>query len=215
MAAITFDPVTHEYRLPDGRLVPSVTQILRAVGVSLDFEEIRQRSASIASAIDYKRDLGTALHLDAHAYDDNDLVWATVHPTVRPYLDTWAEFRGNTGVTPLTRERCVYHPGLFYAGKLDGIFRHPTGKRILIEIKTGDPEAAGAAYQTAAYEMAWDVDHPDQPIDQRWAVQLMPGRSVPYRITNYNARPDAWRDGAAFKAFITTFFAQAARRRSA
>jgi hypothetical protein len=115
-ADLTFDPVAHKYRLPDGRLVPSVTQILGAVGVAVDFDLLAGLSHRVEQAIDLKRDVGRALHADAHSYDDDDLDWATVDPRVRPYLQAWATFRENTGLAPLTRERLVYHPIYGYGG---------------------------------------------------------------------------------------------------
>jgi hypothetical protein len=209
---VTFDAALHEYRhVGTNRVVPSVTQVLKAVGVSTDFEGLSERSDRIRDAIELKRDLGTALHADAHAFDDNDLDWSTVDPRVEPYLRAWATFRENTGLVPLTRERRLYHPTFFYAGTLDGIFRTPAGQHVLCDIKTGDPDASAGMYQTAAYEAAYKESQLCR-IDQRWAVQLTPDLKVPYRITNYSARQDAWRDFQKFTAFLTTYWEQACRR---
>lgn len=207
-ASITFEPEAHIYRLPNGQTVPSVTTILRATGVSVDFEAIKASSPRRAGAIEEKRDIGTALHADAHAFDDDDLDWSTVDHRVEPYLRAWETFRNNKGVVPLSRERIVYHPGLHYTGTLDGIFGTGEGKTVLIDIKTGDPEDSGCCYQTAAYELAWRTEH-DVHIDERWGVQLIPGRRVPYVITPYTD----WRDADRWRAIVTTFYCQAARRR--
>lgn len=212
-AALSFASDTHEYRHPDGRLVPSVTQILSAVGVSVDFDELGQSSTRLRDAIALRRDLGTAVHADAHAYDDDDLDWSSMDPRVAPYIESWAAFRDNLRAQPLARERRVFHPALFYCGTLDGIF-DVDGKRVLIDTKIGDPDDAGAEFQTAGYEMAYLVEHANERIDERWAVQLIPGRRVPYTITNYSARQDARLHGPKFRAFITTYWEQAARRRS-
>lgn len=208
-ATLAFDPLCHEYRLPDGQLVPSVTQILSAVGVSVDFEGLMAMSAERSRQIEAKRALGTAVHADCHAFDDDDLVWSTVDPQVLPYIRAWETFRANTGLLPLTRERKVFHPTQFYCGTLDGIFEMPTGRRVLVDIKTGDPEDSGCQFQTAAYHAAYRIDHPDEVIDERWGVQLVPDRAVPYRISPYTD----WRDFGAFQAFVTTYQNQAARRR--
>jgi hypothetical protein len=197
---LRFDPTLHEYRTPDGQLVPSVTQILKAVGVAVDFDELRASSARLGAAIDLKREIGTALHADAHAFDDDDLDWSTVDPRVEPYVRAWATFRENTRLVPVTRERRVFHPTLGYAGTLDGIFEQPNGRLVLADIKTGDPTASGCAYQTAAYLAAY-----------RWGVQLTPERRVPYRIFPY----EAFDDFAKFQSFVTTYHCQAARRRTA
>jgi len=210
-AALSFDAAVHEYRLADGRLVPSVTQILSAVGVAVDFEGLRSMSAKLAEDIEVKRHIGTAVHMDAHAFDDDDLEWSTVDPRVAPFVLAWATFRENSGLVPLTRERRVFHPDHFYCGTLDGVFLSPHGARVLVDIKTGDPDDSGCAYQTAAYQAAYAIEHPDEPIAERWAVQLTPEHAVPYRVTPYTD----WRDFQTFQAFVTTFANQAARRRAA
>lgn len=209
-ASLSFDPATHTYRTPDGIVVPSVTQILKAVGVSVDFEEIAEMSTKLGEQIEFRRALGTAVHADAHAYDDGDLDWQTVDPRVEPYLEAWATFRENTGLQPLTRERRVYHASRGYCGTLDGIFLTPQDRRVLVDIKTGDPEDAGARYQLAAYQAAFQYEHDDFAIDERWSVQLTPDRVIPYRVTPYTD----WTDWPSFQAFLTTFACQAARRRS-
>jgi hypothetical protein len=60
-ADLAFEPTVHEYRV-GGQRVPSVTEILKAVGVSVDFDELADRSARTADAIATKRALGHALH---------------------------------------------------------------------------------------------------------------------------------------------------------
>lgn len=209
-AALSFNPAGHEYRLPDGRIVPSVTQILSGVGVSVDFDGLRAVSDRLSDQIETKRLLGTAVHADCHAFDDDDLVWATLDPRVAPYVGAWGTFRTNTGLRPITRERRVFHPTLFYCGTLDGIFLTLQGRRVLVDIKTGDPDDSGCQYQTAAYAAAFVLEHPDEPIEERWGVQLVPDRVIPYRVTPYTD----WRDFAAFQVFKTTYDHQAARRRA-
>jgi hypothetical protein len=208
---LRFSASDHVYTLSDGRVVPSVTTVLRAVGVSVDFEALREQSVRTREAIDLKRDLGTALHMDAHALDDHDLDWATVDLRVEPYLRAWATFRENTGLIPVTRERRVFHGWLFYCGTLDGIFATPNGKHVLCDIKCGDPSSAAGHLQTAAYEAAYQLEHALR-IDERWAVQLCPDKAIPYRIFNYSKRPDAWQDFARFQACLTVFNEQPDRR---
>jgi hypothetical protein len=71
---------------------------------------------------------------------------------------------------PLARERRVFHPGDFYCGTLDGVFARPSGLVVLIDIKLGDPFDAAAHLQTAAYQAAFAIDHPDIAIHERWAA---------------------------------------------
>lgn len=205
--ALVFYPETHEYFTQPGRdggrPVPSVTTILRAVGVSADFEHVA------AATLEFSRQLGSAVHVDCHAFDDDDLELATVDLRVLPYLQAWTQFREATGLVPIARERRVYHPVYDYCGTLDGIFTGPGGQQVLIDVKTGDPEDAGAQFQTAAYQAAYVAEHPDARIDERWSVQLVPGRAVPYRITPYTD----FRDFKKFQAFLVTYHEQPQRRR--
>jgi len=214
-ADLIFNDALHEYRLPlDGRIVPSVTTILRVTGMSIDFEELKSRSLTLAGKIDYKRALGTAAHADCHAFDDGDLDWSTVHADVAPYIEAWATMRENLGLTPTARERRVFHPTLFYCGTLDGIFRREAdGRRILIDMKLGDPADAAADLQTAAYEEAYRIDHPDELVDERWSVHLVPECKIPYRTTNYSAQADCWEHFPKFQACVCVYHERMARQK--
>lgn len=123
-ALVDFDPAGHVYRRREtGEVLPSVTGILKAVGVSVDFEELGGMGAGIKHAIELKRDIGTAVHQAAHFYDDNDLVWSSLDPHVVPYLEAWTAFRqAYSHMRPATRERIVYSAAYRFVGTLDAIF---------------------------------------------------------------------------------------------
>lgn len=213
-ADLSFDAEHHEYRLPSGVRVPSVTEILRATGVSQDFEALAARDVQLGQQIAYARALGTAVHADCHSYDDCALDVSAVNAAVRPFLDAWIAFRENVRLRPVYRERRIYHPDFQYAGTIDGLFQEITGPRlVLIDIKTGDPEASACRYQTAAYVQPLLMELAPLGIMQihRMAVQLCPDRAVPYRITHYSyaAQRDDFRK---FSAFLTTYHAQYSRR---
>jgi hypothetical protein len=210
--AVLFDPVRHEYRL-EGRRVPSVTAVLRAAGASTDLDALVARSPAFATRLADKRILGTVLHADCHAFDDGDLILGTVHPLILPYLQAWATFRSNfPHLRPVARERAVCHPIYRYAGTLDAIFEQPSGRRVLVDIKTGDPEACATHLQLAAYAAAYLAEHPTERIHERWAVQLIPGRTIPYHVTPYSARLGAWADFGDFLSYLARYRAQEATR---
>lgn len=211
---LVYDPATHTTRTPDGREVPHVTAVLSETGVATDFEELAALGGRRARTIEHARLRGTAVHADCHAYDDDDLAWDTVHDEVRPFVEAWAQVREDKGLVPLVhrRERRVFNPIFFYTGIKDGLFQR-RGKIILGDIKTGDPDDSGCAYQTAAYEAATLIQDPGLRIDERWAIWLQPGKRVPYQIINYTARSDAHQDFPKFCAFLTTYNHQAHRRR--
>lgn len=207
-AQLIFDPTDHTYWRPPGRVtglnpVPNVTSILQAVGVSCNFEQVPQ------ARLEHRGQLGSAVHTDCHAFDDDDLIWESVHPLVVPYIDAWRTFREHMDAQPLHRERRVYHPTLHYCGTLDGIFVVRGLRQVLIDLKIGDPDDAAAQFQTAAYAEAHRAEYPDVRIDERWAVQLCPGLTIPYRVTPYRD----YLDFRKFSAFLTTYHEQHSRRR--
>ena len=210
---IRYDAATHTSFAPDGREVPHVTAVLSAVRVSTNFDKIREMGAKRAEAIEYAAALGTAVHADCHAYDDDDLDTASVPAEQIRYVAAWAQCRADLGLVPLKRERRLFHPTQFYTGIEDGVFILPTGAHVLGDLKIGDPDDAAGHLQTAAYEAAEKATDPTIRIDQRWAIHLDPDLAVPYRIYNYTSRSNAWQDVQKFYACMTVYREQPARRR--
>lgn len=207
---VTFDAETHTSVLPGGIEVPHVTSVLGAVRVKTDFDEVASYSQRSADNVERALLRGTAVHADCHAYDDDDLDLDDVDPRIRPYVDAWVTFRENLRLKPMPthRERRVFHPTHIYTGILDGLF-YLRGQIILVDIKTGDPDAAATHLQTAAYALALATE--GVHVDERWAVWLTPGNRMPYRIVSYGARPDARLDASKWLACLTVYREQ--RRR--
>lgn len=217
VAEIQYDPATHRSVAPDGREVPHVTHVLESVGVATDFAGLASFSPKLCRDIEERRALGSAVHADCHAFDDGDLIWESIDPRVLPYVDiAWRSCRENLGLVPLKRERRLYHALYHYTGIMDGLFRDRRQKVILADLKIGDPEDAGAQFQTAAYEAAYKFEHPGEVIDERWAIHLCPQAIIPYRVVNYSApsrAAEAWTDFNKFQAMLVTYWEQAGRRR--
>jgi hypothetical protein len=107
------------------------------------------------------------------------------------------------------RERRIFHPVYGYTGILDGIFTvDDTPTRILIDIKTGDPSDAAAHLQTAAYAAAWDYEHPEQLITNRWAIWLQPAQRKQYTVVPY----ESYEDFTVFQACLCVYNHQKKRR---
>jgi hypothetical protein len=86
----TFDAEAHVYAV-DGRPVPSVTQVLGAVGLAPDFRMVEP------SVLLHRRQLGSALAVCLHYLQQNDLDCATVDDELLPLLDAHQLFVADTG----------------------------------------------------------------------------------------------------------------------
>ena len=212
---ICYDPVAHRSYAPDGREVPHVTGVLGAVGIATDFEALAKKlGAKMAADVEYARALGTAVHADCHAYDDDDLDVTRLDAT-KPYVEAWALCRADLGLTPIKRERRLFHPTQFYTGIEDGLFRTPDNRVVLGDIKIGDPEDSAAHLQTAAYEGAEKATDDAIVINERWAIHLDPALRIPYRIVNFTAnRHDAWQDWGKWLSCLTVYREQPAQRKN-
>lgn len=215
-----FEELGHRY-VGDGHEVPHVTGILKSVGVSLDFEQLVRDGIIKASTLDYQRELGRAVHMATHYYDEGSLIPDTVSAPVEERLQKWIDWRARTGFTPILLETALWHPVVCVAGMNDraGYFRHYQGHSpddlITVDIKLGDPEDAGARWQTAAYQefLAFALEH--YPGFDANALRLRPRYSVELPAEGrakqhpYPNHPSDWRD---FQHFVTTYRRQHCRR---
>lgn len=170
--SFTFDPQAHIYRL-DGVQIPSVTGIIKDAGLCRDysgFQEAQWRGLHVHNACEF--------------YDLEDLNWNSVYPQWLGYVKAWARFRDDTGFKPELIEFQTYHKEFRYAGTIDriGVL---DGKRFLIDLKTGEPEA-WHGIQTAAYSMLEKVD----------------GRGDVYLLEDGSYKLERHEDNADFRVFL-------------
>lgn len=142
---LEFDATTHTYRR-NGKIVPSVTQVLKHAGI---IDDTWYTEASRAR--------GTAVHLACEFHDEGSLDWDNLHPEVLPRVSAWVKLKEDLGIEILASETIHYHETYHYAGKIDRLvlsntWRSPT----LLEFKSGTmPMWAGL--QTAGYEKMIDT----------------------------------------------------------
>ena len=169
---LDFDPINHTYRV-DGVVVPSVTQVLKSVGL-INFSGI--------DALTLKRaaDFGVAVHYACHLDDIDDLDESTLDDTLKPDLGAWRAFKGPKDDPMFFRqlETPIYSPVYQFAGTPDRI-----SGQVIIDIKTGTTVYPVTALQLAGYAVL-----ADRPTARRLAVQLKPDGK--YQIHEYKDRKD-------------------------
>ena len=168
--AFQFDEEKHIYTL-DGRPVPSVTQILQAVG-NVDYSHIPPSTRRWAL------ERGRMVHLYTQYDDQAVLDDSCVDPHIAPYLAAWRRFRAETGFTPDLIEHRGYHPEHGYAGTLDRRGIHPKLGRVMLDIKTNNAEE-WVRLQTAAYSALF----PDPATYTRVCVELKGDET--YRLVTF------------------------------
>ena len=171
---LAFDEATHIYSL-DGKVVPSVTQILN---IANDFGFVNK------DVLDRASKFGTAVHKATELYDACDLNEATLDIALLPYLDAWKMFLSNTNFRVISSEARVYSKH-GYAGTFDRL-GYLDGRLTLLDIKTSTTVARSTSLQLAAYEQAYKEMH-DMQIEQLISVQLKP---CAYTIRHHDDRTD-------------------------
>lgn len=184
---LLFDEPTHTYRV-DGVVIPSVTQILEAVGI-IDYSHIPPADR------EWALERGRMVHLYTQYDDEGTLDDSAVDPRIRPYLEAWRAFRRDTGLI-LDKingvEKRVYSRSHGYAGTLDRIGILARGiKTVLVDIKTNKAEP-WVKLQLAAYAGA--VGPPPLQIT-RVCVELRDDET--YRVLTFS--------GANFNADFADF----------
>ena len=172
--AFQFDPAKHLFTV-DGVTVPSVTQILKSVGL-INFAGIP------ASVLNHKRDVGSAVHLATHYLDEDALDWSTVSEECEPYVRAYESFKRNSGFEP---ELIEYKSVAQVDGMRFGMIVDRTGviggKPTLLELKTGEPSASWPV-QLAGYKLGLGG------VRQRVALQLT--KKGKYKIHTFADRND-------------------------
>lgn len=221
--AVTFEPTGHAYWVSTHGPMPSVTGILKAVGVSLDFERLIERGQLTRLELDEARAIGQAVHMATHYYDEGTLAASSVDPRAEQGLQNWIDWRALTGFVPVLLETPLWHPGLLIAGTVDrvGFFTKletwQPHDLTTVDLKWGDPVSAGAQWQTMFYQemvslalaplSVWAPGPAGLRIRPRYSVHLQGPRAALHRYG------DGLRDWADCLAFVTTYRRQLARRR--
>lgn len=159
MTELTFDRATHTYRY-GGRVVPSVTTVLRAID---NFDRVDPE------LLERARLFGSHVHLATDLFDKGELDEEGLDLPLLPYLNAYKTFLSETGFVVTHSEQQIYNRQRRYAGTLDkrGTWK---GATWLLDLKSGAvPRSVGL--QTAAYQQACE----EKP-KRRLCLQLMRNR---------------------------------------
>ena len=180
-ARLQFEPVAHRYTL-DGRVLPSVSTIIRPLSPGLD----RIPRDVLAHAAQR----GTWLH-EAIALDlDGDLDEWTVPEVIAPEFAAWRQWREKAeadGWRWLAWERRVCSAALGFAGTLDLAAITPDGEPALLDHKRTAELPRSVPVQLTGYALALQ-DEPGAPKAEQWrrfCLHLQPGaraRLVPLDV---------------------------------
>lgn len=162
----TFDAETHTYRHA-GRRCPSVTQIIQAAGLGVDF------AAVPPEVLNRKREIGVLVHQACQYVDEGDLDDGSLAPEIRPYVDAYRRFLTDTGFESHGTERIMLHRGLGYAGTPD-VWGELYGQRAELDRKTVYTVSVPVvAVQMAGYAPLIRENEPTwKPGAARYALQL-------------------------------------------
>ena len=165
---IVFLSEPHTY-LIKGKPVPSVTQVIEAAGLGLDFSLVPPDVLKMAQS------RGNAVHVAAALWDAGELDWSTVDPRIEAYVRAYVEFRRMLPIKTVVVEKRMatgymkYNDSIWFAGTPD-LIGFINGRRSVIDLKTG--QNADAGIQTAGYAILWNSEHKTEPIHDRYALRL-------------------------------------------
>lgn len=150
---ITFEAESHTYFLGLER-VPSVSEILRPLTETY-------LAAIPEGVLNWKRDLGIAVHKACELLDLGTLDEESLDPQIVPYLEGYKAFRVDFQPKWNAIEQIVFDDVHRYAGTMDRAGELTTGPAI-VDIKTSLQVQPSAAVQLWAYAVAHDgIEQPD------------------------------------------------------
>lgn len=183
-AALHFDEATHTYTL-GGRVLRSVTQVIKDAGLGPDFSMVPE------DALERKRRIGIACHQACALWNERDLDESSVDPLCVGYVNAYKRFLVESGFVPTGWEQRLTDAELGFAGTPDvwGPLLH--ARYIVIDLKNvATLDLRSIALQNAAYGRLLTVNDSVSAKAPRYALQLKPDGT--YRLRE-SQHPMAWR----------------------
>lgn len=163
MNKIIFEPEGHIYTTPEGKVIPSVSEILEHFGLS-DFSYVNQ------DVLEAAQKFGNVVHDTTRLFDMDDL--ESCDPIIEPYLGWWIKFKEDYKIDKFDIiEVPLYSKIWGFAGTPDRL-----AGSMLPDIKTG-AKMVSHKVQTAFYQILIEENYKIK-IKQRLSVYLKPGKYV-------------------------------------
>lgn len=171
---VTFDKETHTYHI-DGKKVPSVTQIIKDVGL-VDYSGVSEEY------LKQKAEIGTNIHLYLQYIDTQ--VKCEIPDQVKPIIDAWFAFKEKYKVEILFAEQPVGAKILGFACTPDR-YASVGGSPALIEIKTTAVIGKEVGYQMAGQMMCME-ENKYSISDNRYVFRVgLDGKWEARKLDNY------------------------------
>lgn len=170
---LQFDEASHTYRLA-GRVVPSVTQVLKVLEA---FDGIP------ADALEAARIRGQYVHAACDLLDRGQLDFATLDPALAPYIDGYQNWLDESGAVVIASELRVSSPYYRYAGTADMLVEIGTRKTAVVDRKATATIPATVGPQVAAYAQAIGSSREYHGRLLRYCLHLNPAHPRGYKFT--------------------------------
>ncbi len=178
---IIFDDENHKYTVGKIKL-PSVTQILSAVGMYKGLENIPKHILDVAA------ERGKTIHTIIEYHLNGELDESSIDPELMGYFQAYLACRADHPeiFDNLTYfEKTVYSKKFGYCGRVDA-----GGDRIMIDFKTTAQESAVTALQLSGY---WLSEHEDYLLDKPDVLAgLYLHRDATYNLVKCVYQPMIW-----------------------
>lgn len=133
------------------------------------------------------RDFGQNLHLAIHLYNKGTLNWELLDPALIPYVEAYSRLLTDFKAEVIQTELSGYCKTWNYTWTLDLVLNRQ-GKLCIYDLKSGKPPK-WAQLQSFAYKLAFE-EFSGPKIKERGCIQLIPGKTVPYRIEPHTRKED-------------------------
>jgi len=183
------DEINHIYQ-PSGVRVPSVTDVLKAIGF------IRNSNSDVVAS-EYYMERGRQAHKAIALFQNGNLDWHSVDTRLTPYLDAWRLFVKESGIRITAMEEVRYSEDLRLAGRLDWLGELPSAGWVLGDTKTG-PVMPWTGLQLALYDLLGDEPYKVK----RWGLELT--KDGKYKIKPFGD----WCDYATAQAAVKIYWWQ-------